>query len=473
MKKVFITESEKLKIRKMYGLLTEEKTLTLPSVSEKTCDICFDLEQGIFDLESGVYELQSFLIAAGHDIPYDGNFGNKTATALGTWVWGYKEGINTPRKLAEKMTKIGWDVGKITDTPYGPKMAIAISKMIKKICDGYSASCIKMRKDILKTYEPRLDFEKQRQNFNPDKIPNLKKQKQFCETKIKELIPQVKQDFINWINNPKTQQKLNPTFIKFSPQQYLPVEVIRNVINSINKNIYTCQGPYDHERFFQKKSLGFYNPNTNNIKINYEDFDPSKLLILLIHETTHWIEGNLPFGFRQTINRTDKVKDVYPLSQKTKWQREIFDNQLFIKTSIKNVSAESMNQLKSIGVSKEWIEYLIDQWNKELKNKDDVKYECSRQEKEANLKSVRKMYTGTLFGELTKENLKNIIQMKKGVSDEYHFTICWVGNNFNPKPFEFLKLSNDLAVNEKPTDDTNIQNNQTINLDFSDIDPQA
>lgn len=94
MKKLYITESEKIKIRKMYGILKEEKTLTLPSVSEKTCDICFDLEKGIFDLESGGYELQSFLIAAGDNIPYDGNFGNQTATALGTWVWGYKEGIN-------------------------------------------------------------------------------------------------------------------------------------------------------------------------------------------------------------------------------------------------------------------------------------------------------------------------------------------------------------------------------------------
>lgn len=58
-------------------------------------------------------------------------------------------------------------------------------------------------------------------------------------------------------------------------------------------------------------------------------------------------------------------------------------------------------------------------------------------------------------------------------TNEYSFLICWAGNAFIPSPFEFLKLSNQLAVNEKPTDDTNIQNNQPLNLDFSDIDPMA
>jgi len=103
----------------------------------------------------------------------------------------------------------------------------------------------------------------------------------------------------------------------------------------------------------------------------------------------------------------------------------------------------------------------------------EIKYNCGRNEKEANLKSVRELYTGSLEGELTTKNLKDIMNQKYDNSNEYSFIICWAGNAFNPSPLEFLKLSNELAVNEKPTDDTNIQNNQPLNLDFSDIDPQA
>ena len=78
---------------------------------------------------------------------------------------------------------------------------------------------------------------------------------------------------------------------------------------------------------FESKSIrGFYAPSTNNITLNYEASFPENELenaySTLIHETTHWIEGNLPVGYRQTINRRDKVKSVYPLSVKDKWESE-------------------------------------------------------------------------------------------------------------------------------------------------------
>jgi hypothetical protein len=156
------------------------------------------------------------------------------------------------------------------------------------------------------------------------------------------------------------------------------------------------------------------------------------------------------------------------------------DNQFFNKVSISDVSPKSINEFNQIGISTSQIESFIDAWNLELASSineknglKEIKYNCGRNEKEANLKSVRELYTGSLEGELTTKNLKDIMNQKYDNSNEYSFIICWAGNTFNPSPFEFLKLSNELAVNEKPTDDTNIQNNQPLNLDFSDIDPQA
>jgi hypothetical protein len=45
-----------------------------------------------------------------------------------------------------------------------------------------------------------------------------------------------------------------------------------------------------------------------------------------------------------------------------------------------------------------------------------------------------------------------------------------VGSGFNPPPLEFLKYSNDLAVNDNNQDKNT---NNTISLDFRDIDPMA
>jgi hypothetical protein len=48
-------------------------------------------------------EIQDFLIAIGHNIGRDGLFGNQTATALGTYFYGAKLGINSVSKLQTKL----------------------------------------------------------------------------------------------------------------------------------------------------------------------------------------------------------------------------------------------------------------------------------------------------------------------------------------------------------------------------------
>lgn len=461
MKKIIrLTEQDLVRI--VRRVINEEETITPSFVRKETCSACESVGLGYYKLENGAYEVQSFLIHNGHDIPFDGNFGNKTATALATWIYGYKEGIRTPRQLAERMKKDGWDVGTITDTPYGRQMAKEVAKLIQKICNGLSAACNKMTADFEKSINTeRKDFYKQRNDFHPNKNSSLYDDKRFCEGFLPKLISQAKQEFTNWINNSKTQQKLNSTSL---------VGELKKIINGIDKNLYSCAGPYDYKEFFKKEAAALYDPAINKIKVNYENFDPSYLLATLIHETTHYIEGNLSNTTRQTINHPSNVKKVYPNSQNSTWERDFFDNQFFFKLSIKDVPAVSMQQLQSIGISKDIIQSLIDRWNSMFKDIKNVKYACSREEKEANLKSVRKLYTGSLAGELTKENLRDIILMKKGDADEHLFIICWVGSGFNPPPLEFLKYSNDLAVNDNNQDKNT---NNTISLDFRDIDPMA
>lgn len=84
-------------------------------------------------------EIQDFLITLGHSITKDWTFGNGTATALGTYFYGAKAGIDSVPKLWNKLKDEGYDVG--TTSGFGPKMATAISSKISKIINTIQSNC--------------------------------------------------------------------------------------------------------------------------------------------------------------------------------------------------------------------------------------------------------------------------------------------------------------------------------------------
>jgi len=73
-------------------------------------------------------DIQTFLKNIGHNITVDYVFGDGTATALGTFMYGQKAGINSVAKLWEKMKASGLNVG--TTPGFGPQMATAVAKWI-------------------------------------------------------------------------------------------------------------------------------------------------------------------------------------------------------------------------------------------------------------------------------------------------------------------------------------------------------
>ena len=78
-------------------------------------------------------DIQTFLKNIGYNITVDWNFGNGTATSLGTFMYGSpsKSGINSVATLWEKMKGSGLDVG--TTPGFGLKMATASAKWINDI----------------------------------------------------------------------------------------------------------------------------------------------------------------------------------------------------------------------------------------------------------------------------------------------------------------------------------------------------
>ena len=84
-------------------------------------------------------EIQDFLISLGHTITKDWTFGDGTATALGTYFYGGKAGVNSVLKLWTKLNGEGYDVG--TTSGFGPKMATAISSKISGIVTRIKSGC--------------------------------------------------------------------------------------------------------------------------------------------------------------------------------------------------------------------------------------------------------------------------------------------------------------------------------------------
>lgn len=79
---------------------------------------------------SNAGDIQTFLKNIGYNITVDYAFGDGTATALGTFMYGSssKSGINSVAKLWEKMKTSSLDVG--TTPGFGLKMATAAAKWI-------------------------------------------------------------------------------------------------------------------------------------------------------------------------------------------------------------------------------------------------------------------------------------------------------------------------------------------------------
>lgn len=84
-------------------------------------------------------EIQDFLIKLGHRIGRDANFGDETATALGTYFYGVKKGINSVLKLWEKLGAEGLTVG--SEPGFGGLMATAVSSKISGIVNSKKSGC--------------------------------------------------------------------------------------------------------------------------------------------------------------------------------------------------------------------------------------------------------------------------------------------------------------------------------------------
>lgn len=108
----------------------EEELQTNTELYKKKC-IGIKNWNGKNTIRTNPREMQVLMNYLGHSIKVDNKFGNETANAIGTFIYGSKMRIDTVYKLWEKMKSDGWDVGK--KFGFGPKMATSLSILLTRI----------------------------------------------------------------------------------------------------------------------------------------------------------------------------------------------------------------------------------------------------------------------------------------------------------------------------------------------------
>jgi len=108
---------------------------------------------------SNTGEIQDFLIAIGHNIGRDGLFGDQTATALGTYFYGAKLGINSVSTLQNQLN-VPFDKMETT-------VASKINTIVGKVKIGCNTELTKINKSLTNLNKIKSNLENLESKFSP------------------------------------------------------------------------------------------------------------------------------------------------------------------------------------------------------------------------------------------------------------------------------------------------------------------
>ena len=458
------------KIKKLMGLITEENNLhnnlITESIEGKRCwyykkimEKDYDSDNRVPNPYKGVGDIQDFLIVIGYKISKDWDFGNETATALGTWSYGASKGINTVDKLWTQMNKDGWDVG--VTTGFGPKMLKAVADMIVKLCKSLSKTC-KVDQQTLFDMEFKASQPNEtecRNNLDKQFIRAVKYWKTYLDTpEFKERIKNKNPNVANRDIVGKVYDKIFNFYwgLESKPQFSLDI-----VINYYKESLKKIKGwVFDPNLWRINANMSSTNPISVNEKVFCKKDSYEKAYLVFVHEIQH-ILSILP------LNDWDEVKKAYPLStdyysdEKSKTKSELGKKQIPLES--KN---ELINNGINYGVLTKWASdefWLRSYW-------------CDRNEKLSNLHNFRaylsekgdiKVGGDIPFKTFTKYLKKYISKSDdKELSNDTNFEqliVCWAQNNFTPKLSQFITELNSLAKENEDNAEKDYKNLSNVN----------
>lgn len=390
---------------------------------------------------NGAGDVQDFLIFIGYKIEKDWSFGDKTASALGTWKYGKSKGIDSVNKLWLQLKKGGYDVG--NSSGYGPKMMKAVAEMIVDTCTRLAKTC-KVDQQTLFDMEfgilPQSETDC-RNNLDSQFKKAIKYWDQYLST------PQFKERILN--KNPKVEKDggdLTQNLYKKIFNYYWGIE---------EGEKYSVDSLIDLYKIILRKVEGWkfvsdvdYNmASSNPISVNHDVFCKKdmyeKAYYTFVHELQHILSNYYP------LNDWSEVKKAYPLST-DHYSNQTSKTKLEIGKS--KIPIESKNELIKYNIDYE----KLSEW---ASNPSWLKsYWCDRNEKLSNLQNFRAFLsekgeieiggniTVGMFSKYLKKYISNPDDKDLGLNTNFEeLIVCWAQNNFSPKLSEFIKELNSLA----------------------------
>jgi len=456
------------RIKEMMGIINEENNphnnLITESIEGKRCWYYKKLagkdyysDNRVPNPYKGAGDIQDFLIVIGYKISKDWNFGNETATALGTWAYGASKGINTVDKLWAKMNKDGWYVGKTSG--FGPDMLQAVADMIVTLCKSLSKTCKIDQQTLFDMDFKVLQPNETECRNNLDKQFNraVKYWKTYLDT------PGFKERIKNknpLVDNRDIVGKLYDKIFNFYwGIESKPLYGLDILVNYYKESLSKIKG-WVFNPNLKGANMSSSNPISVNEKVFCNKDNNEKAYYTFVHEIQH-ILSELP------LNDWDEVKKAYPLSTNS-----YSDKTSKTKSELgkKQIPLESKNELINNGINYE----ILAKWAS-----DEFwlgAYWCDRDEKMSNLSNFRAFLVEkreiTIGGNIPIKTFAKYLKKyisnpdDKELSNDTNFEqiiVCWAQNNFTPKLSQFISELNSLAKDNEDNTEKDYKDPKNIN----------
>ena len=456
------------RMKQMMGIINEDNNshnnLITESIEGKRCwyykkiaEKGYDSDYRVPNPYKGAGDIQDFLIVIGYKISKDWDFGNETATALGTWSYGASKGINTVDKLWTQMNKDGWDVGETSG--FGPKMLKAVADMIVKLCKSLSKTCKVDQQTLFDMDFEILPQEKTDCRNNLDKQFNraVKYWKTYLgSTEFKERIKNKNHNVDNRDIFGKVYDKI---FNFYWGLEAKPLYGLDILVNYYKESLSEIQG-WVFNPNFKDTNMQSTNPISVNERVFCNKDNYERAYYTFVHEIQHILSA-FP------LNDWDEVKKAYPLST-----NYYSDETSKTKSELgkKQIPIESKNELINNGIDYE----KLTKW---ASNEFWLgAYWCDRNEKMSNLSNFRAFLVekgeikigGNIPVKIFTKYLKKYIsnQNDKELTNDTNFEeiiVCWAQNNFTPKLSQFILELNSLAKNNEDNTEKDYRDPKNIN----------
>ena len=456
------------RMKQMMGIINEDNNshnnLITESIEGKRCwyykkiaEKGYDSDYRVPNPYKGAGDIQDFLIVIGYKISKDWDFGNETATALGTWSYGASKGINTVDKLWTQMNKDGWDVGETSG--FGPKMLKAVADMIVKLCKSLSKTC-KVDQQTLFDMEFKASQPNEtecRNNLDKQFIRAVKYWKTYLDTP--EFKERIKNKNPNVANRDIVGKVYDKIFNFYWGLESKPLYGLDILVNYYKESLSEIQG-WVFNPNFKDTNMQSTNPISVNERVFCNKDNYERAYYTFVHEIQHILSA-FP------LNDWDEVKKAYPLST-----NYYSDETSKTKSELgkKQIPIESKNELINNGIDYE----KLTKW---ASNEFWLgAYWCDRNEKMSNLSNFRAFLVekgeikigGNIPVKIFTKYLKKYIsnQNDKELTNDTNFEqmiVCWAQNNFTPKLSQFILELNSLAKNNEDNTEKNYQDPKNIN----------